>query len=102
MIHVIATIEVAAGKREEFLAAFRQVVPLVRAEAGCLEYGPTVDVPTGIPAQGQPRDNVVTVVERWQSLEALKTHLGAPHMLEYRSRVKDLVSRVQLQILQPV
>ena len=37
MIVVIATIEVHAAKREAFLAEFHKLVPLVRAEAGCLE-----------------------------------------------------------------
>ena len=102
MIHVIATIEVVRGKRDAFLAEFRQVVPLVRAEAGCLDYGPTVDLDTGLGAQLPVRDHVVTVVERWESLEALRAHLQAPHMAEYRERVKGLVAGVRLQVLQPV
>ena len=51
LIHVIAIVELHAGRREAFLAEFRKVVPLVLAEEGCIEYGPTVDLPTGIPAQ---------------------------------------------------
>ncbi len=102
MIHVIAAVELAAGTREAFLAEFRKNVPLVRAEAGCIEYGAAVDVPSGVPVQIPVRDNVVTVVEKWDSLAALQAHLKAPHMLAYRERVKDFVSRVQLQVLQPV
>jgi quinol monooxygenase YgiN len=101
MIHVIATIEVAPGKRDAFLAEFRRLVPLVRAEAGCLEYGPTVDAVTDIPAQVPPRDHVVTIIEKWESLAALKAHLSAPHMADYRNRVKDLVVSVKLHVLQP-
>ncbi len=101
MIFVIATIQVAKGKREEFLAEFRRILPLVRDEEGCLEYGPTVDVPTDIAAQIPLRNDVATIVEKWESLEALKVHLTAPHMLEYRQRVKDLVQSVTLQILEP-
>jgi quinol monooxygenase YgiN len=91
MIHVIATIELAAGKREAFLAEFHKLMPLVHAEAGCLEYGPTIDVPADIPRQIPVRDNVVTIVEKWESLEALRAHLQAPHMANYRVRVKDMV-----------
>lgn len=101
MIHVIATIEIAAGKREAFLAEFHRIVPPVRAEAGCIEYGPTIDVPTDFPAQIPLRENTVTVVEKWESLAALRAHTVAPHMLEYRGRVKDLVAGVKLQVLQP-
>jgi quinol monooxygenase YgiN len=102
MIHVIATVEVVPGKRDEYLAEFRLVVPLVRAEAGCLEYGPAVDVASEIPRQIPPREDVVTVVEKWEDIEALRAHLASPHMQEYRERVKGLVARVQLQILQAV
>lgn len=101
MIHVIATVETAEGQREAFLAEFRKVVPLVRAEKGCLEYGPAVDVDAGISVQDPLRSNVVTIIEKWDSLEALRAHLGAPHMIEYRTRIQGLVAGVRLQVLQP-
>jgi quinol monooxygenase YgiN len=101
MIHVIAAIEIAPGRRDDFLAEFHKVVPLVQQENGCLEYGPTIDVPTDIPAQPAPRADVVTVVEKWESLDALKAHLVAPHMNEYRERVKDLVKGATIHVLEP-
>lgn len=101
MIHVIATVEVNEGKREAFLQEFHRIVPLVHAEAGCLEYGPTIDVASGLSVQNPLRDHVVVIVEKWESLGALKAHTAAPHMNEYRVRVKDLVKNVQLQVLQP-
>lgn len=102
MIHVIATIELNPGTRESFLTEFRKIVAPVRAEAGCIDYGPTTDAETGIAAQGSVRPDVVTVVERWESLEHLQAHLVAPHMVEYRPKVKDFVKTVKLQILKPV
>jgi len=101
MIFVIATIEVKPGKREAFLAEFHKNIPNVRAEKGCLEYGPTVDLKTDIKAQIPLRESVVTVVEKWDSLPALQAHLAAPHMATYRERVKDYVAGVTLQILEP-
>ena len=101
MIFVIATIEVVEGHRDRFLAEFHRIVPVVRQERGCLEYGPTVDVPTDIAVQGPVRDHTVTVVEKWESIETLKAHLAAPHMAEYRERVRELVAAVDLQILTP-
>lgn len=101
MIYVIATIELVPGKRAEFLEHFRANIPAVKAEDGCIEYVPTVDVPTSISAQGPARDNVVTVVEKWADTEALEAHLIAPHMITYRAKVKDLVTRVSLQVLEP-
>lgn len=101
MIHVIATIELAPGKRAEFLEEMHAIVPLVLAEEGCIEYGPAVDIETNIDAQGPLRLDAVTVLEKWQDLEALERHLIAVHMLEYRDRVKDLVRSVALQVLEP-
>lgn len=101
MIHVIATIDLVEGKRGPFLEEFRKIVPLVRAESGCLEYGPTIDVPSGLAAQGAVRENVVTVVEKWADLASLKAHIVAPHMQEYRPRVKDLVKSTTLLVLEP-
>ena len=101
MVIVLATIELAEGRRDDFLAEFHQVVPLVRAEEGCVEYGPAVDAVTDIEKQAALRDNTVVVVERWESLEALNAHLVAPHMGSYRERVKDLVVGMNLQVLEP-
>jgi quinol monooxygenase YgiN len=101
MLHVIATIEVAPGKRADFLAEFNRVVPLVRAEDGCIEYGAAVDVPTPIAVQSPVRPDVAVVVEKWANLEKLQAHLKAPHMAEYRQRVMGLVRGVTLQILEP-
>jgi quinol monooxygenase YgiN len=101
LIHVIATIQIKPGRRGEFLEHFHRVVPLVRAEQGCVEYGPTVGVHTEISAQEAVDPDVVVVVERWESLESLNAHLAAPHMLQYRESVADLVARpAVLQILE--
>ncbi len=99
MLSVIAEIEVVDGKRDDFLAEFHKLVPLVLAEDGCVEYGPTVDAVTDIPAQIPRRDNIVTIVEKWESLAHLKAHLVAPHMTEYRVRVKEFVVGSVLRIL---
>src|SRR5687767_8327792 len=101
MIHVLATVTVKPGKREAFLAEFHRIMPMVHAEAGCIEYGPTVDVASGISVQGAVRENVAVIIEKWENLASLKAHMQAPHMVEYRVRVKDFVENVTLQILEP-
>jgi quinol monooxygenase YgiN len=101
MIVVLATIELVPGKREAFLQEFRQIIEPVRAEDGCIEYFPAIDLASGIAAQGDPRENVVVVIEKWASVAALETHLIAPHMMAYRPKVKEFVKQVSLQILSP-
>ena len=102
MVHVVATITLAAGKHEAFLKEFKALVPSVLAEKGCIEYGPTVDLQTNVPVQPPVREDVVTVVEKWEDIPSLEAHLVAPHMLGYRAKVKDLVKSTQVLVLQPV
>ncbi len=102
MIHVIATIELNPGCQENFLKILNENVPLVKAEQGCLAYEPTVDLASGLPVQGEVRENVVTIVEAWENLEALHGHLKTPHMATYREAVKDWVSNLSLQVLRSV
>jgi quinol monooxygenase YgiN len=100
MIFVIASIQLVPGQRDAFVAEFKKIVPDVLAEDGCIEYGPTVDATTDLKKQ-QTDDSIVTIVEKWESLDALKAHLVAPHMMDYRERVKGQVQEMQLRILQP-
>jgi quinol monooxygenase YgiN len=101
LIVVLATIELNVGSRNDFLAEFKKIVEPVRAEEGCIEYFPATDHATNLSAQGPARDDVVVVIEKWESIEALEAHLIAPHMMAYRPKVKDFVKRVTLQILNP-
>jgi quinol monooxygenase YgiN len=100
MIHVIATIQLAPGSRAAFLKEFHALVPLVRAEAGCHEYGPAVDVETGMAVQPALRPDCVVVIEKWADMPALKAHLVAPHMATYRTAVKDYVKDLTLHVME--
>ena len=101
MIHVLASIRVKEGRRAEFIEIFKANVAKVLEEKGCLGYVPTVDFPTGIPAQALD-GNVITIIEKWESPEALDDHLAAPHMAIYRERVKSMVEEQSLKILRDV
>jgi quinol monooxygenase YgiN len=100
VLHVIAEIDLHPGTRERFLAEFRRIVPLVRAEAGCLAYGPAVDADSDLPNQHRDPDRV-TIIEQWEDLARLKAHLAAPHMVEYRPKVKEYMRQSTLRILEP-
>ena len=99
MICVIASIKVKEGAREAFLEIFHGNVPRVKAEQGCLEYLPTIDIDSGLTSQTLD-ELTVTILEKWESLEALGAHLASPHMLCYRVKVKNLVEGVSLKVLQ--
>ncbi len=101
MIHVIASIHVRRGRGAEFLEIFKANMPAVLKEKGCLEYVPTIDAPSGLSLQ-ELNENVVTIVEKWESLEDLRGHLATPHMLAYQEKVKDIVEKVILKVLEKV
>lgn len=101
MIYVLASIRVKPGRRADFLDILLANVPNVLAEEGCLGYAPTVDLASGISIQEGPRQDVVTIVEQWESLERLHAHLAAPHMAAYRKQVGDLVEGVTLHVAEP-
>jgi len=101
MIHVIATIELAPGTREAYLTEFRKIIPDVRAEQGCIEYGPAIDAQTDSSNQAKLGPDKVVVVEKWENLAALKAHSVSPHMQAYRVNVKDYVRGVNLLVLDP-
>jgi len=99
MIHVIATIELVEGKRDAFLDEFRRIIKIVRDEDGCIEYGPAIDVATDV--SEPPRENIVTIIEKWSDVPALEAHLKAPHVARYREKVRDLIVGVKIQVLKP-
>jgi len=101
VIHVIATIELAPGTRDAYLAVFRKLIPDVRAEKGCIEYGPAVDSETDLSNQARVGPDKVVVVEKWKDLAALKAHSASPHMQAYRVNVKDYVRGLHLLVLDP-
>ena len=99
MITVLASIYVKAGEKDKFLDIFKANMPSVCAEDGCISYVPMVDVDTLLAPQVL-NENLVTIVEQWESVEALKAHLAAPHMLKYKNNVKDIVEEVTLKVLE--
>ena len=98
MINVIASICIETGSLSDFLEIFRANMLKVREEKGCIEYVPLVDIDAKLAPQTLD-DNVVTIIEKWESLQALRDHLEAPHMLAYREKVKNIVTGLSLKVL---
>ena len=60
-----------------------------------------IDAPSGLDAQGPVRPNVVAVVEKWESMDALKAHAAAPHMAAYGAATKEFIASRVIHIMQP-
>lgn len=101
MIHVVALITAKPGRREEILTAFRANVPAVHAEDGCIEYGPVIDASGVGKFQTQLGEDTFMVVEKWETLDALKAHAVSPHMAAYAAQVKELIANRVVHVLTP-
>jgi quinol monooxygenase YgiN len=102
MIHVLAEIALAPGARDAFVAEFRRLTPLVRAEDGCIEYDGVLEVATTHPAQLPVRADVLTVVEKWRDEAALHAHAAAPHMADHRERSAGLATGVTIRVYESI
>jgi len=101
MIHVIAIITAKPGQRAAVLERFRANVPAVHAEAGCIEYGAAVDAQDALPFQTAWGPDTFVVVEKWESMGALKAHAAAPHMAAYGAATRELIASRVIHIMEP-
>ncbi len=99
MIHVVAIITAKPGRRAAALEAFRANVPAVQAEKGCIEYRPTIDAEGAGDIQAPIGADTFLVIEKWESLEALRAHANAPHMAAYAAEVKDMLATRAVHVL---
>ncbi|HEV3044513.1 MAG TPA: putative quinol monooxygenase [Roseiarcus sp.] len=102
MIRVIALLTAKPGRRDEVLAAVRDVVPAVRAERGCIEYEPVVDDADFGGFQTKMGPDAYAVIETWADAEALRAHSVAPHMKEFGARTRDLMASRVAHVLSPI
>ena len=99
MVYLVVSVRVKEGKLQEFLGLFKSVALKVREEKGCVQYVSTVDLETGMPPQSLDK-SIVTILEKWESMDALQAHLAAPHMTDYFEKEKPLVDElVSMKIL---
>jgi quinol monooxygenase YgiN len=101
MIHVIAVITAKPGKRASILEHFRANVPNVHAEKGCIEYGAALDAENALAFQTKWGPDTFLVIEKWESMDALKAHAAAPHMAAYGAKTKDMIASRVIHILTP-
>ncbi len=101
MIHVVAIITAKPGMRAQILEAFHANMPAVHAEQGCIEYGPTIDAEGAGSFQTKFGPDTFVVIEKWESLDALKAHGASPHMAAYAAKTRDMIASRVIHVLQP-
>jgi quinol monooxygenase YgiN len=101
MIHVVAVLTTKPGLRAEVLRHFKANVPNVHAEKGCIEYGAAVDDAAAPPWAAKHGPDAIVVIEKWESVDALKAHAAAPHMKAFAEKVKDMLAARAVYVLSP-
>jgi quinol monooxygenase YgiN len=101
VIHVIAMITAKPGMRAAILAAFHANMPAVRAEQGCIEYGPATDAEGIGPFQTKIGPDSLVVIEKWDSADALKAHAASPHMAAYGAKTREMIASRVIHVLAP-
>lgn len=101
MIHVLAIITAKPGQREAVLTAFRANMPAVHAEEGCVQYEPVIDAADAGAIQTPLGPDSFCVIERWESMDALRAHGASAHMKAYAAKVKDMLATRVIHVLTP-
>ena len=98
MVHVLVTMMIKDGRMKEFLALGEKLRSLVLAERGCKAYDYTREVASPLSIQEPVDPNRITLIERWESLEALKAHMDVRHMKEFGPKMAELRSSVVARV----
>jgi quinol monooxygenase YgiN len=101
MIYVIAIITAKSGMRDAILKELRANVPAVRAEKGCIEYGPAIDAEGIGNFQSKFGPDTFVVIEKWESSEALEAHLSSRHISVFAAKTRDMIAHRVIHVVQP-
>ena len=74
MIVVQVEVIVEPGSASKAVDAVKKMETATRQEAGCLKYAFAVDISDA---------GMIRVIERWESMDAIKAHMASPHMAAF-------------------
>ncbi len=89
MIIVIARAEVNPGDIAEIKPILDAMMRATWAESGCLSYSMAIESET---------DGVISVVERWDSEDALKRHFTTPYMARFNADAQRMLKSMSLKV----
>lgn len=93
-ITVVVSARAKPGRGAELLDLYGELAAATHGEDGCLAF--TLH-------RGLDDHDVIALVERWASREALDAHLGSPHVTTFRREAAELADGPSaIVIAQPV
>jgi len=102
MVHVIVTMRIKEGQMQAFLSACEELRPQVLQEPGCLAYDYTRDAASPKGRKEPLEADRITLIERWESMSALKAHLETPHMKAAGAKMSDMRSSTELRFTESI
>jgi quinol monooxygenase YgiN len=84
MLKVVAKNYADPKHLDEILKLSRELVELTRGEPGCVSYGVYQDT---------EHPELLTMIEEWESREALETHLNSVHFTRIVPQMGKLMTR---------
>ena len=84
MIIVTATITVKKGNRDELISKSQNVITSTRQEQGNISYELLASTED---------ENVLMMFEKWESKEALDTHMQTEHFKAFGAAIEDIVAK---------
>lgn len=89
-VYVLCRFDLQPGKKDAYAEAVRTITDAVRHEKGCRFYSLVGDAETDMKNQMTFGPDVLWMVECWDSVDALKAHLAAPHMKAFGPKARTL------------
>ncbi|UUV04768.1 putative quinol monooxygenase [Ruegeria sp. YS9] len=84
---ILAQITAHPGKEDLVHAELEKLIPITRAEQGCIQYDLHVDT---------TNPGVFAFYENWESRELWQTHMNAPHLAAYMEATDGAVAEFTL------
>ena len=88
-ILVLAKIQPKEGCQETIIELANELVYETLQEEGNIEYR----------LLKSSEDDELTFVEKWESPEALKKHMGSPHFLNFGEESEEFVKNMDIQVI---
>jgi len=84
MVKVVAKSFVQEGKLDEVISLYKKLVEATRNEIGCIKYELYQD---------EKDSNIISMIEAWESREALDSHLHSEHF----TRIVPAINKFMLK-----
>ena len=88
MLTIVAHIRAEPDKVELVQSELEKLVPITRAEEGCIQY----DL-----HQDNENPALFLFYENWESRELWQAHMNAPHLAAYKQATEGAVAELRIQ-----